>query len=218
MQDTRRKFTRQSAQERKQALVQATLDLVAEEGVQAATVRAIAERADVTQGLIRHYFTTKEELIRAAYESHMNTLTDQATAAAERDGQTSARVRLAGFITASLQPPVVDGRALALWAGFMTMLLREPMMRQIHERSYIYFRDRLQAMIAAALKEAGQEVSQDRLHHLAIACNAVVDGLWLEGGALPEAFGAHELPQIGLSAVGAILNLPLMDHADDCRV
>ncbi|MEC8041829.1 MAG: hypothetical protein VX181_14165 [Pseudomonadota bacterium] len=46
MQEKRRKFKRQSAEERKQALVQATLDLVAEQGVQAATVRAISERAD----------------------------------------------------------------------------------------------------------------------------------------------------------------------------
>ena len=109
--------------------MQATLDLVAEQGVQAATVRAISERAEVTQGLIRHYFSTKEELILAAYEYHMNALTDQASAAAEAEHD-SARGKL---------------------AGFMTMLLRDPAMRQIHERSYVYFRNRLRALIAEAL-------------------------------------------------------------------
>ncbi|WP_321829261.1 TetR/AcrR family transcriptional regulator [Thalassovita sp.] len=208
MQEKRRKFKRQSAEERKQALVQATLDLVAEQGVQAATVRAISERAEVTQGLIRHYFSTKEELILAAYEYHMNALTDQASAAAEAEHD-SARGKLAGFIRASLKPPVVDPRALALWAGFMTMLLQDPAMRQIHERSYVYFRNRLQALIAEALTEAGKTVSEPRLRGLAIACNAVVDGLWLEGGALPEAFGDDELPKIGLEAVGAIIDLSL---------
>jgi hypothetical protein len=48
---------------------------------------------------------------------------------------------------------------------------------------------------------------------LAIACNAVIDGLWLEGGALPEAFEPDELTGIALTAVGAILQLDLEEAA-----
>ena len=43
----------------------------------------------------------------------------------------------------------------------------------------------------------------------AIACNAVLDGLWLEGGVLPEAFAENELTAIGVASVGAILGIPL---------
>ena len=43
----------------------------------------------------------------------------------------------------------------------------------------------------------------------AIAVNAVLDGLWLEGGLLPEAFAAGELAELGLAATGAILALDL---------
>ena len=43
----------------------------------------------------------------------------------------------------------------------------------------------------------------------AIACNAVIDGLWLEGSALPEAFEPGELARIALSAVGSILGVDL---------
>ena len=60
------KFRREPAEQRKDDLIQATLSLIAEQGVRAATVRAIAKRADVTQGLIRHYFSTKHDLILAA--------------------------------------------------------------------------------------------------------------------------------------------------------
>ena len=49
------KFRREPAEQRKDDLIQATLSLIAEQGVRAATVRAIAKRADVTQGLIRHH-------------------------------------------------------------------------------------------------------------------------------------------------------------------
>ena len=37
---------------------------------------------------------------------------------------------------------------------------------------------------------------------MAIACNAVIDGLWLEGGTLPDAFGPDELVQIGIRSSG----------------
>ena len=200
--DERKKFKRESAEARKEALIAAALDLVAEQGVRGATVRGIAERANVTQGLIRHYFSSKEELISAAYEYHMNALTDQ-TAASAVDG--SPAQRLARFVTASLTPPVVDPRAVALWAGFLNKVQQDPEMREIHKRTYVYFRDHLEALIAAALADAGRPASPARLRHLGTAANAVIDGLWLEGGALPDAFADGELAQIGLEAVGAIV-------------
>ena len=52
-------------------------------------------------------------------------------------------------------------------------------------------------------------IGTGQARRLAIACNAVIDGLWLEGGALPEAFEAGELPEIALQSVGAILGLNL---------
>ena len=202
----RRKFTREGAEVRKEALIQATLDLVAEKGVAGATVRAISDRAEVTQGLVRHYFHSKEALIQAAFAHHMRSLTDLAEASC---GGTDAKARLAGFLRASLEPPVVEPRALALWSGFMSRVPAEPEMRQIHAESYVYFRDKLEGLIAAALRDAGRDPSPAELRRLAIACNAVADGLWLEGGALPDAFATGELAEIGLEAVGRLLDLPL---------
>ena len=72
----------------------------------------------------------------------------------------------------------------------------------------------LTRQVAAALDEAGVPVDAARLHHLAVACNAVIDGLWMEGGALPGAFEEGELPTIGLESVGAILGLNLQHKAE----
>jgi AcrR family transcriptional regulator len=68
---------------RRSALIAATQDLVAEGGPEAATVRAIAERAGVTPGLIRHYFQSKDELIRAAYRALMDGMTAKGSDAIE---------------------------------------------------------------------------------------------------------------------------------------
>ncbi|UWS78864.1 TetR family transcriptional regulator C-terminal domain-containing protein [Phaeobacter sp. G2] len=208
MSDERRKFTRESAQQRKRTLIEATLELVAEKGVQGATVRGIADRAQVTQGLIRHYFSSKEELITAAFEYHMTQMTDL-TFAPVADVKGSARDQLRVFVQSSLMPPVVDPRSIALWAGFLNKVQHDAQMKETHAKTYVQFRDRLENLIRAALEEAERETEPARLYQLATACNALIDGLWMEGGALPEAFAPGELSQIGLTSVGAIIGLSL---------
>ncbi|MDT8327692.1 MAG: TetR family transcriptional regulator C-terminal domain-containing protein, partial [Roseovarius sp.] len=193
VQGDRRKFRREGADQRKEALVRATLSLIAEEGVRGATVRAIAERAEVTQGLIRHYFSSKEELVLAAYTQHMDALTEQTFAKAEG---ASAKIRLAALLVASVTPPVVDAASVGLWAGFLNHVRQDARMQEVHARTYHGFRDRLEALIAEVLAQDGGAAVPRDCRRLAIACNAVIDGLWLEGGALPDAFGAGELAAI----------------------
>jgi len=211
--DERRKFKRETALQRKEALIQATLSLVSEQGVRGATVREIAARANVTQGLIRHYFTSKEELITAAYEHHMTYMTDLTFAPVEQM-QGTAVARLVAFVDAALKPPVVDPRSIALWASFLNKVQRDEQMKLIHQRTYDDFRDRLEHLICAAMEEAGITVGPKRLRQLAVASNALIDGLWLEGGALPDAFEPGELPSIGLESVGAIIGIKLEHEAE----
>lgn len=213
MSDERRKFKREAPEQRKLALIEATLSLVSERGVRGATVREIALRAKVTQGLIRHYFTSKEELIEAAYSHHMTQMTTL-TFAPPDVLETSARVRLIALVNASLTAPVVDPRSIALWASFLNKVQQDPRMKAIHEQTYDDFRDRLQDLIRDALIQVDRPASPARLRHLATACNALIDGLWLEGGALPHVFKPGELPGIGLESVGAIIGIDLSEKVE----
>ena len=203
----RRKFSRQQEEARRADLIAATIALVSDGGAGAATVRAIADKAGVTPGLIRHYFTSKETLLRAAYAHVMQGMAATSLAVVET-APNRPEARLAVFVAASLRPPVVDPQAMGLWAGFLHQMRRDADMRAAHEASYLHYRDLLQGLIAALPRMA----DAPRLRADAIACNAVIDGLWLEGCALPHAFGAGELEQIGLHAVGAILNFDLAAH------
>ena len=201
----RKPYRREAEDKRRLALIEATLALVAEGGAKNATVRAIAQRAGVTAGLIRHYFQGKDQLIAVAYRHLMDRMTLDSAAvlnAAPHDPQ----ARLAAFVAASLKPPVVDGEALVLWATFLTETQRDPAMRATHSQGYLGFRDMLQSLIAA-LPGARPDAE---LRQLAIACNAVIDGLWMEGCLLPEAFGRSELVELGIRSVGAIIGVDLM--------
>lgn len=209
------KFKREPPEQRREALIHATLTLIAELGVRGATVRAIAKQANVTQGLIRHYFSSKEDLITAAYAHHMSNMTNL-TLAPTLAPQASAKARLEAFVASGLAPPVVDPRFVSLWASFLNKVRGDVKMREIHEQAYYDFRNRLEALIADALAEAEIATTPGELRQLAIACNAVIDGLWMEGGALPAAFSQGELPDIGLKSVGAIVGLG-MEHKKEQR-
>ncbi|TGD43442.1 TetR family transcriptional regulator [Pseudotabrizicola sediminis] len=203
MAEDRRPYRRETQEHRREALITAALELMAEGGPQAATVRAIAARAGITAGLIRHYFQSKDDLTRAAYATLMERMTAESLAASCATDDPAAQ--LAAFVAASLRPPVMDGERVRLWAGFLHHVRRDPKMHAVHEATYLNYRDRLQALIQA-LPGKGDPA---KARVLSIACNAVIDGLWMEGGTLSDSFAAGEMEQIGLSAIAAILNVPL---------
>ncbi len=208
MSETRRKFRRGGESQRQGDLIAAALDLIAEGGPQHATVRAIAARAGVTPGLIRHYFKTKEELLGAAYATFMAQMTADHRATVS-DAPPDPVTRLARFVEQSLSPQLVDARTVGLWAGFLHMVQRDPAMHRIHHDGYHAFRAEMETLIAAALAARGRPADAAAVRGHAIACNALIDGLWLEGSALPEAFAGGELAQIGLEKIGTLLALPL---------
>lgn len=202
----RRSFVRAGGEARRTALIEATLDLIAEGGPEAATVRAIALRAGVTPGLIRHYFQTKEDLIAAAHEALMTSLTE--TSAAALDGlPDDPLARLRGFVAASVSPPVTDPRAVSLWSAAMQMVARDPGMRAVHQATYLAFRDRLEALIAEALRAVGRDPADTRA--LAIAGNALLDGLWIEAGLLPDHFNPDDLKAIAIRSFEGLLQISL---------
>lgn len=207
MQPARRLYRRDSEENRRSALIAATQELVAEGGPEAATVRAIAERAGVTPGLIRHYFQSKDELNRAAYRSLMDGMTAKGSDAIESVGA-APEERLVAFIAASLRPPVLDAGAVVLWAGYMHKVRSDPELMAVHEAAYLAYRDTLQKLI----EQLPRETVPGQTRREAIACNALIDGLWVEGSLLSATFAPGEVISIGLQSAGAILGVDLMAH------
>ncbi len=198
---------------RRTELIQATLRVIAQGGVKSATVRSISKEANVTQGLIRYYFKNKDELIAAAYESYMADLVRTADNASR--GQKSARKRLENFIRVSLEAPVTSHESVSIWTGFFETLLHDKRMMASHKRSYDTLRLHLKMMISEVLDETGQPKEEAELRRLSIAGNAILDGLWLEGGALPDAFHDGELVRVGLDSFSALLGIQL--NTDDLK-
>ena len=85
----------------------------------------------------------------------------------------------------------------------------DPELLAVHETAYTTYRDALQSLIAALPREA----TAAQLRGEAIACNAVIDGLWVEGSILAHTFAPGEIVTLGLKSVGAILGVDLIAHS-----
>ena len=206
----RRAFKRAPEAERRRDLIEATLDCVSEFGLQGTTVRSVAVRAGVTNGLIRHYFAGKDQMIQAAYRETIAGMTRPAEAAVEScDGPATERLRR--FLVASLSPPAIDARTLSLWASFISLIHVDRTMAEIHREGYRGFRDIVATLVAAIFKEAGQPLSPRACQRHAFTINAVIDGLWLEGNLAGEEFEPGALPGLAIEAVEALLGLSLTE-------
>ncbi|WP_176082712.1 TetR family transcriptional regulator C-terminal domain-containing protein [Martelella sp. HB161492] len=207
----RKPFRRATDAERRDDLIVATLDCIAEGGLASATVRQVAERAGVSGGLIRHYFASKDLLLQAAYRRIMGRMTAIACDAADV-GETPAD-RLRAFIVASLSPPMIDARMLGLWAAFIAQVRVDPAMEAIHREAYVEFRSAIEIILADAFAAAGRPVGAAECRRLATRINAVLDGLWLEGCLAHSLFNDEELKEAGIESVEAITGIGLkQDH------
>ncbi|MER8564966.1 MULTISPECIES: TetR family transcriptional regulator C-terminal domain-containing protein [unclassified Mesorhizobium] len=202
----RRKFRREGEERRRQDLIDATLDSVAEHGLEGASLRTIALRAGVTAGLIRHYFPGKEDLLQEAYAALMGRMIEQAKAALLMENA-SPRQRLAAFVTANLNAPIIDARVFSLWATFIGRAGADPSLARAHREGYLGFRNEVEAVVAEVLGAEQRRPNANELRRHAIAINAIIDGLWIEGCLAAEMFSPGELAAIGVKAIEAELGL-----------
>lgn len=203
-------FRRAPEFDRRTDMIEATLDCIADLGIQATTVRAVAARAGVSNGLIRHHFASKENLIIAAYRRTIEMMTEPALAVL-RSTDGSPHERLARFIRASLGGPVADPRMLSLWATFISQIHVDQTMSREHRDGYIAYRDASEALINQVLKAERRIIPAQDRKRMAIAINALIDGLWIEGGLSAEEIDEDLQISIGLRSVEALLGVKLPD-------
>ncbi|GAB4064259.1 TetR family transcriptional regulator C-terminal domain-containing protein [Ancylobacter sonchi] len=201
---TRRNFHRAPGAERRHDLIEATLDCIAEAGLQGATVRRIAIKAGVTSGLIRHYFDSKEMILQEAYRVVIARLTEKAKAVTGTPEE-----RLRSFILINLTEPVANSQGLSLWASFISRVGVDPALAAIHREGYLSFRHTLEDLLAEFLAARGEAAAPARCRALAIAVNGILDGLWLEGCLAGELFEDSELVSIAFSSIEALIGHPI---------
>ena len=195
---TRQAFTRESADNRREALIAACGRCLARYGAQGTSVRAICVEAGVSPGLLRHYFDGINALIAATYIATGARVASALNMAVEAAGD-DPRARLIAFVTPNFRPPIADSDLLATWLAFWSLARSNSAIGKIHDEIYAANRHDLEQLIAACAN------TPDNTRLAAIGLTALIDGLWLELSLGNAPFSQDEAEALAERWVSALI-------------
>lgn len=155
---------------RRQQLIDATLDSVAELGLQATTINSISKRAGLSSGIISHYFGGKQGLIEATVRYLLNNLKLSLMNKAET--AITAQERLYCIVEANFSVVQKQTNATKTWLSFWAQSMHDEQMRRLQtvnaKRLYSNLLHSFKALLPHNEAKQAAELTA-----------AMIDGLWL---------------------------------------
>jgi AcrR family transcriptional regulator len=174
-------------EERRAELAAAVWRLASREGVEAVTVRGVAEEAGWSTGALVHYFADKEALILFAFRTAADRVGRRLAELEERTSDPLERARAQLIEGLPLDRERQD--EVRFWFSFLGLALTRPALARAQRVAYRAWRDR----IADRLREA-QEADDVRADAdcatEAAALVGLVDGLAVQATFEPRALSA----------------------------
>jgi len=163
---------------RKQQLINATLESVAQYGLQNTTIITISRIAGLSSGIISHYFGGKQGLIEATVKHLLEQLK---IALLERvtQGQLEPTERLKMIIEANFTPLQRSIPATKTWLSFWAQSMHDPGLARLQ---YINSK----RLYSNLLFSFSQLLNEDSAIIAAKQTAAMIDGFWLRSALSPR--------------------------------
>jgi AcrR family transcriptional regulator len=159
--------------ERKDQILRATCQVIAEQGYVNLRVSDVAKQAGVSGGTVHYYFDSKRDLVHAAFEYNFARSVDRRRWILDSPDEPVVRLR---FVIDSYLP--LDDETIEAWRVWTALWaegLREPNLQELNERMYGEWR-RLVAGIVRDGQDSGQLRGGDPVQ-FANMLIAMIDGL-----------------------------------------
>jgi AcrR family transcriptional regulator len=176
---------RRSAEERREQLIDAAVEVIADQGLARATTRAITDRAGLALGAFHYVFDSKDELLEAVIQRVVREI-DATLGATAATVEPTAERRLEG---PELVVDVLERFLRGAWAYFegsrtlqlaqyeLTLhALREPEKHHLAVHQY----DLLVGTLGGMLRDLTDELAPETSEELARYVVATIDGLLLQ--------------------------------------
>ncbi len=176
---------RRSAEERREQLIDAAVEVIAEHGLTRATTRAITDRAGLALGAFHYVFDSKDELLEAVIERVVREIDATLGATAETVEPAATRALEGPDLVVDVLERFLRGawaylegtRTLQLAQYELTLhALREPEKHHLAVHQY----DLLVGTLSGILRDLTDELAPDANDELARFVVATVDGLLLQ--------------------------------------
>ncbi|MBV6424713.1 MAG: HTH-type transcriptional regulator BetI [Steroidobacteraceae bacterium] len=143
---------RVDAEEQRRRVVRSAFRVLARDGLEGLSMRRVAREAGCTIGLINHWFTSREDLVMAAWLE-----------AVRHESQHADQLRAEGAFSAenvllNTLPTTPDLRRKELvWQAFAALAVSNAAVRKVYNRHYAFARRLLSEALAADCLPAGQD-------------------------------------------------------------
>jgi TetR/AcrR family transcriptional regulator, transcriptional repressor of bet genes len=175
-------------EERRAELREAVWRLASRDGLEAVTVRGVAEEAGCSTGALVHYFDDKEELLLFAFRTVADRVMRRVAAAEEA---TTNPLELARAMLLEGLPLDRERQAeVRVWFAFLGLALTRPALARDQRITYRAWRDRVAERLAAA-QENGLIRADVDPDPQAAALVGLVDGLAVQATFEPRALSAE---------------------------
>jgi betaine-aldehyde dehydrogenase len=155
---------------RRVQLIEVTIDSLAEVGYVGSTLAQIASRADVSPGLVAHYFDDKDGLLEAAFRTLSRRLFEQMDARMRQSR--TPRGRIQAIIDINLGPQEFTQRTGAAWLAFWGQVPHVEGLKRVQNA----YQKRMVSNLRYALVRLLPVVEA---RSLAATIAAMIDGVWL---------------------------------------
>ena len=164
-----------TADQRREQMLRAALDVIAERGYPESRIADVAERAGTSPALVIYYFKTKDQLLTEAirfsedswYEAGMRRMAEIPTAA----GKLEEIVAMSCLPEADSEPP----SSWALWLDLWAQAVRHPEVAGVRQKFDERWRDLICSLVVTG-QEAGEFGPVDPAD-FAVLLSALMDGL-----------------------------------------
>ncbi|WDD91577.1 transcriptional regulator BetI [Burkholderia sp. FERM BP-3421] len=163
---------------RRAQLIEATLRTIDEAGLPGTTLASVAQRANISTGIVSHYFGDKDGLLEATMRHVLRDLST-ATARRRRAARNDPRARLRAIVAANFDATQVSAPVMKTWLAFWSQSMHEPALKRLQRVNT----RRLHSNLSA---EFGRALSRPRARQAASGLAALIDGLWLRGALAGE--------------------------------
>ena len=170
-------------EERRQQLIEATMDSIAENGISGTTMAAVTGRVGLSAGIVSLHFRSKENLLVATLEHLAQEHRDGWASLQERDDLAPAE-KLWAIVEAHFHPSVCTPTKIAVWFAFFGEARYRRVYRRIAAQFDIERVDVIEELCRRIAAEGGYRNIDAAI--LARSLESFADGLWLDLLVYPD--------------------------------
>ena len=166
---------------RKQQLIQATLEVINEVGMQEASIALIARKAGVSTGIISHYFRDKNGLLEATMRHIQYQLGFAVAMRLRMLSHAEPKKRIQAIVEGNFDPSQISEAAMKTWLAFWASSMHQRNLNRLQQVNDRRLYSNLSYEFARVLDKQSARMAAKGLA-------ALIDGIWLRSALSNETF------------------------------